>query len=789
MKKLLYIDVPFAGMKGGDKNRSNYIWQTLCREYDVDLLLINTPEFAKAAIPAHSGFDQLYHINTTESLPHMPAAIYSFSQDQKRKYTEILDRRRYEVIVVRFLSGFTLARIAAGKLPDCKIVIDVDMLFSRISELSWSNDRSLKNRYHLLEMLKLKAFEAIAFQYGFSFYFTNSFERDLAISRYRLKPYNALLFPNMMPEIVDEPGEIQEAEHKYILFFGTLNSTANQDAFTYLAGEIYPRISKKMQDKDLYLYIAGKNPTTLHKQYGGVRIKILGEVDDINALIANALFVVLPLRIASGTRTRILEAAALKKAVVTTSIGAEGFDFSGQAIALHDSADGFAKCITELIQYPDKAKRMGETLYDEAIARYSSEVVSRSFLDSLEEKTTENIATHSHKRLKLAIISNRFYPEVGGAETNIFYQARKLAEKHDVTVICPKRIKKPRLEKVDGITILRMTDIFNIPPKYPNLKAKTLCLEIFFHLLMSDYDIVQCFPALNYNNIAAYVAAKLKGIPYILCFFDFVDYAAIIKAEGRINPDLLNGIKPSLNQRFVLKGMDYAFAIAEKEISFIRKFNPRIEYSPVPILLEEYESEVENPRGDLGIPETDFVFLCLGRVSHIKGQDIALQAFIKAAQEMQGACLVFVGRTDYEAEFFEYLQSMITQNALKDRVFFTGVLERDKVLGWLRYSDIHVIPVRFMNSGAVVVESWISDTAVLQSNVVDPNLVIEDYNGYLFPSEDVGKLAEKMILAYSNRHKLPKLAMNGKALVKSKYTYDYLIELYEKTYQRLLANV
>jgi len=86
----------------------------------------------------------------------------------------------------------------------------------------------------------------------------------------------------------------------------------------------------------------------------------------------------------------------------------------------------------------------------------------------------------------------------------------------------------------------------------------------------------------------------------------------------------------------------------------------------------------------------------------------------------------------------------------------------------------------------VVVESWFSNTPVLQSNVVDPNLVIEDINGYLFDSESIDTCAQKMIKAYTNREALPDLAQKGKELVREKYTYEYLISLYNKTYSKLL---
>ncbi len=788
MKKLLYVDVPFANIKGGDKNRSNFIWSTLRKEYEADLLLLLAPEYAFKKAPEHSGYIHNFHLVITKSLPYQSSAIYQFHNSQKHKFEELLKLHQYDIIVFRFLSTYHLAEIAEKTLPNCKIAIDVDMLFSRISELSWQDNKNIHNRYHLLEMIKLKAFEKKAFTSNFSFYFTNYLERDMAIRDYHLLPENAYIIPNMMPKEATRTITPRKQEENYILFFGTLDSMANQDAYLYLVKEIYPRIESVLKEKDISVYIVGKNPGSIHSQFGGERIKVIGPVEDIESQIANSLFVVLPLRIASGTRTRILEAAAVEKAVITTTIGVEGFLFEPDEVVIQDTADAFATSMIDLIENPERAITMGKKLYTKAVSQYAPEVVAKELIAKLNQDVKPATTQITGKRLKLAIITNRFFPEVGGAETNIYYQARLLAKDYDLTVICPKRIDKPKEELTDGFRIIRMQDVFNIPPRYPNLSSKTLCPELFFYLLQSDYDIIQCFPALNYNNVITFIAAKIRKIPYILCFFDFIDYAGLAKTEGRIDPNILKSVHPSLYQRIVLKGMDYAFAIAEKEIQFIKQFNPKIEYSPVPILPDEYSTPVANPRSKLGFTENDFIFLSLGRVSNIKGQDIALKAFGEAAKDMPNAKLVFVGRTDYEKDFYADMQAFIAQNSLQDKVFFTGMVERDEVLGWLRYSDIHVIPVRFMNSGAVVVESWISDTPVLQSDVVDPNLVVEGKNGYIFKSEDVHECSQKMILAYQNKELLPQMAVTGKELVMSKYTYEYLIGLYSQTYKKLLKN-
>ena len=79
---------------------------------------------------------------------------------------------------------------------------------------------------------------------------------------------------------------------------------------------------------------------------------------------------------------------------------------------------------------------------------------------------------------KILFVVNRFYPEVGGAETNIYFKAKLLAKNHDVTVITPKRTNDVECEEIDGIKILRAKDYFNRKKYYPNLRSDTLCPQV-----------------------------------------------------------------------------------------------------------------------------------------------------------------------------------------------------------------------------------------------------------------------------------------------------------------------
>ncbi|MDD4317894.1 MAG: glycosyltransferase family 4 protein [Victivallaceae bacterium] len=396
-------------------------------------------------------------------------------------------------------------------------------------------------------------------------------------------------------------------------------------------------------------------------------------------------------------------------------------------------------------------------------------------------------ANQTRQRLKIAIVLNRFYPEVGGAETNLYFQAAELSKHHDVTVFTPRRRQDtPAREKISGFKVFRLFDWFNLSGKYPNLRRDTFIPQIFIHILFKKFDVIQVFPSLNHNNMAAMLAAKLRRRPFILCSFDLLDYAMIEKQNGRIDPECLNSYVPSRVRRFLFGQCSHIFAISEREITFYRRYNANVSFSPVPAQPEEFmESNSVNIRKKYKINPETMIFLVLGRLSSIKGQDLATSAFCEISEKIPDSIMFLVGRNDYEPDFLNRIKAQIIEHKLEHRIICTGMVERSEVLSFLRQSDIQIVPVRFMNSGAVVVESWAAGIPVIQSDAVDPNLVEPGKNGYLFHSKDIQDLASCMMKAYAEREKLPELGKRGREMVLKRFTYPRLIRIYNDIYRKL----
>lgn len=135
----------------------------------------------------------------------------------------------------------------------------------------------------------------------------------------------------------------------YLLFTGTMNYTPNIEAVQYFTKDILPQIQQEIPEARLH--IVGASPTKEVNCLASESVIIHGFVPDIRPYYRNAALVVVPLLHGGGTRLKILEAAASGKAVVSTSLGAEGLEFcSGLDLVVADAASDFADCVINLLR-------------------------------------------------------------------------------------------------------------------------------------------------------------------------------------------------------------------------------------------------------------------------------------------------------------------------------------------------------------------------------------------------------------------------------------------------------
>ncbi len=294
------------------------------------------------------------------------------------------------MIVIRAAAPALLADEIRKVDPNAKVVIDSDLVMSKYTQGIWENSRTFKNRWSLLESWRLKKFEKQLYQKDYLFLFANS-EDDRFIREHYVKPSswkgNTAMLPNAVRFDAAAP---TPPKGKSFLYFGALDSKPNIDAFVFLMDDVYPHMAEALAKHGATLDVAGRRVQPIYhelveKHSASEHVRILGEVDDMTKTIMDASFSVFPVRNGTGTRVRVLDAAKAKRTAVTTSKGAEGYDMGEDALFVRDDASDYAKAVVKLLDEPDLAARMGETLFEKAHHEFSEESVGDALLKSLEE--------------------------------------------------------------------------------------------------------------------------------------------------------------------------------------------------------------------------------------------------------------------------------------------------------------------------------------------------------------------------------------------------------------------
>jgi glycosyltransferase involved in cell wall biosynthesis len=157
---------------------------------------------------------------------------------------------------------------------------------------------------------------------------------------------------------------------KTLLFFGTLNYFPNQDGVRHLLRDVWPILERA--HPEARIKIVGPHPTPEVLAQRGPRIEVTGLVDDLRPHLASAAAVVVPLRVGGGTRFKIIEAMSMGKAVVSTTIGAEGIGAEPEReILIADDAPAFAAACARVLDEAGLAGRLGAAGRALVEARYS----------------------------------------------------------------------------------------------------------------------------------------------------------------------------------------------------------------------------------------------------------------------------------------------------------------------------------------------------------------------------------------------------------------------------------
>jgi len=189
-----------------------------------------------------------------------------------------------------------------------------------------------------------------------------------------------------------------------MVFTGSMDWMPNEDGILYFVAEVLPLIRREIADAQLI--IVGRSPSAKVRELAtrDSRIQVTGTVDDIRPYMDQAAVYVVPLRIGGGTRIKIFEAMAEGKAVVSTTLGAEGLPVTHeQNIIIADQPEDFAGRVVALLRDAQKREKLGTAARKLVEENYSWKSVARQFAEVLAKvarRPIESIAAPSPSEVR-----------------------------------------------------------------------------------------------------------------------------------------------------------------------------------------------------------------------------------------------------------------------------------------------------------------------------------------------------------------------------------------------------
>jgi glycosyltransferase involved in cell wall biosynthesis len=183
---------------------------------------------------------------------------------------------------------------------------------------------------------------------------------------------------------------------KQLVFTGSMDWLPNNDAMAWFLDEIFPGIQER--EPGTSLIIVGRRPTPGIEKLASGRedITVTGWVDDTRPYISKSAVYIVPIRIGGGTRMKIYEALSMGKALVSTTVGAEGLPLqSGEHILRADSAEDFRDSVVTLLRDPTLRDRMGNTARGYVCEHYRWEKVAQRFLDICNAVSSDRQETYN----------------------------------------------------------------------------------------------------------------------------------------------------------------------------------------------------------------------------------------------------------------------------------------------------------------------------------------------------------------------------------------------------------
>lgn len=371
LRLLFFVPISVYPVSHGGASRiMNTIWGLSKRGHEVHVLSLvgnNSEQTAMLSMPDVASSASYVIPPEMSFLPGglVPSVVRSsFRPSISRHIDEMVRHYAIDIVQLEYTHSAAYLSKSAGTPT---VLVEHDIAYRSALRRTLKLGLGLRKVFGLFDTARLYRWEIKGARTA-DLVLAASAEEAAILRRHRIARVTSSV-PNGVDVAALEPKGVRP-ESKDILFVGYFLHPPNVDALRYFVSTVWPLLSRT--GRELSVSIVGSNlPKDLASAVERCGFRYAGYVDDLAEELWSHRVFIAPIRYGAGTRIKLLEAAAARCAMVSTTLGAEGLGLrDGHDLLIADTPAGFARSVERLLDDSALRARLGVAAHDSVKRRF-----------------------------------------------------------------------------------------------------------------------------------------------------------------------------------------------------------------------------------------------------------------------------------------------------------------------------------------------------------------------------------------------------------------------------------
>lgn len=360
--------------------------------------------------------------------------------------------------------------------------------------------------------------------------------------------------------------------------------------------------------------------------------------------------------------------------------------------------------------------------------------------------------------MRIAMVGDEFYPDIGGVPTYTWELGEALARLGvEPILFTHAHPSRPEEEEIGGLRVKHLNGF--VVPRLDRALSFRIARDLHRDIKSGGFDIVHGQDIYSSMALQSIHSAHKCGVPSVLTCHSVHKtgwFWRLIYQPLVLTMQIANRIIAVSNATAEFcRGL----GVYDRKIKVIMNGVDPSKFNPA-------DGSCMRTRLDLG---AEPLVVTAIRLVKRKGAEHLVTAFSKVLQRVPDAKLVIAGGGPEAAN----LHALMKKLGIENSTFMLGTLSREQVIKLIAAADIFVLPSLMESFGLVLLEAMAAGVPIVCTRAGGvPEIVENEINGLMVPPADADALADAILRVLDDRELAKKLRVNGLRVAREKFSWE-----------------